>query len=531
MSRKVITPEDAAVERAKRVLAQRHLMDYATYLLPWYRPGRHHHLVGGYLEQVFRYIETEGAEGIGRLMIFEPPRHGKTEQVSRIFPSWLLGKLPDSRIMVTSYGADLAADDSRAIRTYLTSERYRNVFGDRSSVDAAVELSEDSRARAQWNLAEPHRGGVVSAGVGGGIVGKGAHLLIIDDPFKGRDEAASEAYRKRAMTWYRGSAYTRLEKGGAIVITHTRWDPDDLAGQLLKEMAASAEEGGELVDRWTVLYLPALALDEERYPQSDEEEQENLLRGICIPREDLLGRQPGEPLWPEKYSREALEKIRRNQMQFEFDAQYQQLPRPESGGFFDEADFDIVDHIPAGLRWYVYADLALGRTERSDFNAAAAVALDETSGVLYIRDLLRVRELTEFQNRLATWMCQPEERGTVWGIEDVQFQSLAMREFFRDPRLVNVPIMPVRPDADKVTRARSLQTRGRLGLVKVKRGAWTTEFIREALLFPDGKNDDQVDTVTGGLQMIAEMAVGDHKPAAAPARAVSADQFFAEVRA
>ena len=144
-----------------------------------------------------------------------------------------MGKQPDKRVILTSYGADLAQDDSRAVRAYVTGSKFAALFGEKSTLDAPVELSEDASAKSAWDLAEPHRGGLVAAGVGGGITGKGAHLLVVDDPFKNRDEANSEAYRKRVMSWWRSSAYTRLEDGGAIVITHTRWHPNDLAGELL----------------------------------------------------------------------------------------------------------------------------------------------------------------------------------------------------------------------------------------------------------------------------------------------------------
>lgn len=499
---KRVAPEEALAERARREMARRRLMAYAPYIAPWYKPARHHHLVADHLEQVYRYIETKGAEGIGRLMIFEPPRHGKTEEVSRLFPSWLLGKRPDSRVILTSYGADLANEDSRAVRNYVTSDAYARVFGRMSALDAPVELDEESRAKSNWNLAPPHRGGVVAAGIGGGIVGKGAHLLVIDDPFKNRDEANSESYRQRVLSWYKSAAYTRLEDGGAIVVTHTRWHPDDLAGELLEAMVSDPL----LADQWTILYLPALALDD--YVTDEGRFRELMLRGQYLPAGDPLGRAPGEALWVEKYPAEALERIRANIGEFEFAAQYQQLPRRESGNFFDEAGFRLIERRPAGLQWYVYIDLALGKTEQSDFNAAAACALDKARGVVVYRDLLRVRELDEFLAQLVSWMVSPEERGTVWGVESVAFSSLVFRNFMRDPRLANTAIIEMTPTADKVTRARPLQTRSRQGLVEVVRGTWWQEAWKELEVFPNGKHDDIVDTFSGGLEMIAMFGEG-----------------------
>jgi phage terminase large subunit-like protein len=503
-----INAAEALGEKVRREKARRHLIPYSTYIAPWYMPGRHHKFVASKLEAVERYIETQGREGIGRLILEEAPRHGKTEQVSRLFPSWLLGKLPDSQVIITAYGADLAQGDSRAVRDYVMLEKYRAVFGDLSTIDEPVTISEDSRSVAGWSLAAPHRGGVVAAGVGGAITGKGAHLLIVDDPFKNRDEADSEAYRKRVMSWWKSSAYTRLEKGAAVIITHTRWHPNDLAGELLMAMASDMF----LADQWEVIYLPAIALKEEEYLRDEGKFQENLLRGVYIPERDPLGRKGGEALWPEKYDEGALAKIRANIGEDEFGSLYQQQPRPPSSGFFQETDFGIVDLTPSpfpegkgsSIRWFVYVDLALGEKEKSDWNAALATALDETTGIVYYRNLLRVHDLTEFLRQLESWMVLPSEIGTTWGFEDVAFQKLVLKDLLKKPRLAALAMKPVKPNGDKVERARAIQTRGRLGQVKLVRGAWNLGFVREALAFPTGDHDDQVDTASGGLQMVAE---------------------------
>jgi predicted phage terminase large subunit-like protein len=498
-----ITPAEALAERVRREQARRSLIAFSEYIAPWYRTGRHHRLVAEKLELVLRYIETQGKEGIGRLIISEPPRHGKTEQVSRMFPAYLLGRLPDSRVIVTSYGADLAQDDSRQIREYLTGDAYQALFGQQSAVDDAVDLAADARARANWNLAAPHRGGVVAAGVGGGITGKGAHLLIVDDPFKNRDEAESEPYRKRVVSWWTSSAYTRLEAGAAVVITHTRWNRDDLAGYLMQQMI----QDPLLADQYEVLFLPAVALDEEDYCRDEAEHQKNLERGIYIPAADPMGRQAGEALWPEKYTVEQLARIRANVLDFEFACLYQQLPRPQSGGFFDEADFGIVDRAPEGLQWFRYVDLALGKTKTADWNAAIAIALDPSSGIIYLRDLLHVHELGDFQDQLVPLMQDADELKTIWGFEDVSFQELFMLDLLKKPELANKSIVPITPVGDKVSRARPLQLRAKKGLVKLVSGPWTRKFINECLGFPNGKHDDMVDTASGGLQMVASPIV------------------------
>lgn len=494
-----ITPDMAKAERAARELARRRFMPFATYLAPWYKPARHHLLVGEYLEKVELYIRTRGAEGIGRLIILEPPRSGKTEEAARLFPAWVLGKNPDARVIVTSYGADLAQDDSRAIRNYVLNERYSSIFGGKSAIETPVLLSEDSASKAAWDLGEPHRGGVVAAGIGGGITGKGANLMVIDDPFKSREDAESESYRRKVMDWYRSVAYQRLEDGGAIVIMHTRWHPDDLAGQLLKLMVEDP-----LADQWTVVNLPALAYDEIDYPTNEEQFKENLLRGLYIPYADQLERKPGEALWPEKFSTEDLARKRANTDELEFASLDQQLPRPQSGGFFDEGNIKVVEHAPEEATWCAYMDLALGESQRSDLNAVLAVTMNETDVVG--RDLIQVRDLDEFMKQVKTAMLAEKNRRVVWGVEDVAFQSRVFQEFSRDPELAMVAIRRVKPDGDKVTRARPLQMRAREGHLKLVRGTWNLQAIRQMVAFPNGKHDDIVDTFSGGMQMIAELA-------------------------
>src|SRR5512139_2333344 len=196
---RIVKPEEALEERVRREKARRHLVEFSEYVSPWYRAARHHRLVAEYLELVETYVRTGGHTGISRLLIFQPPRHGKTEQVSKQFPAWVLGRNPDIRIIMASYGADLAVDNSRAVREIVKGERFTALFGNLSTVDAPVELSSDSRSVEAWDLAAPHRGGMRASGVGGGITGKGAHILIVDDPFKNRQEAESEA--KREEVW------------------------------------------------------------------------------------------------------------------------------------------------------------------------------------------------------------------------------------------------------------------------------------------------------------------------------------------
>jgi predicted phage terminase large subunit-like protein len=506
----MIRPEQAALNTIERKLARLRLMDFATYIWPTtnttngYQRAAHLELVAQKLEQVELYVATKGKQGIGRLMISMPPRTGKTETVSKIFPAWFLGRNPDKRVIITSYGADLAQRASRSIRDYVDSKRFRAVFGEMSSVKEPVALSDDSRSKNNWDLAKPHRGGVDSAGVGGALVGFGADLMIVDDPLKNREEAESESRRKVVSTWWQSTAYTRLEDFGAVVIVHTRWHPEDLAGTLLK-----LSESDPIADTYEVLHLPALALEEKDFPQNEAEYHANLRAGIFVPYKDPLGREAGHALWPEKYDEISLEKTRSNVGDYEFGCQYQQMPRPITGGFFDRSMFKVIKGddpiIPKKLSWVRYVDLAMGQSERSDWNTSLAEAMDDDKGRVFCRGMLRIHDINEFLPMLVDLMLSPAERGTIWGIETTGFQSLVFQEFMKDKRLARVSIVEVKPEKDKVTRALPVRTRGTQGLIYlIDDGDWIEDYLREMLVFPTGQHDDQVDTTSGGFEMIAE---------------------------
>jgi hypothetical protein len=235
-------------EKKARLTASEELIPFTEYTFQQYEAAEHHRLIAEKLEAVER-------GEIDRLMIFMPPRHGKSELASKRFPAWYLGRNPDRQIIAASYNSDLAGDFGRNVRNIVRERRFRNVFPE-------VELAADSQAANRWNT---NKGGsYVAAGVGTAVTGRGAHLLLIDDPVKDREEADSETTREKVYSWYTSTAYTRLMPGGAVVVIQTRWHEDDLAGRLLEAEA----KGG---DKWDKLILPAVmsngeALWPDRYP-------------------------------------------------------------------------------------------------------------------------------------------------------------------------------------------------------------------------------------------------------------------------
>jgi len=251
-----------------------------------------------------------------RLMIFTAPRHYKSQTATIHFPAWYLGKHPDHRILAASYSASLVNKFSRQTRG-LVNEHGPELFG--------VQLAQDSQAVDDWALQSTKDGVAVSggygcAGVRGSFTGKGANILIIDDPHKDRQEANSEVMRDSIWEWYCSAAYTRLESDGAIILIMTRWHEDDLAGRLIKAM----QDGDEFAEQWDIINLPALA--EEG---------------------DILRRNIGEPLWPEQFPLERYYGIRASIGSYEWTSLYQQRPQSLTGGAF-----------PAKwLKWYTSSQI------------------------------------------------------------------------------------------------------------------------------------------------------------------------------
>lgn len=272
------------MQLAAREVARTDLLAFTKYTKKNYRAGRVHRLIANALEDVL-------AGRTKRLIIDVPPRHGKSELASRKFPAYYLGRFPENELIAASYGSELATSFGRDVRNLIDGLEYKALFPD-------VSLATDSQAKNKWHT---NKGGVfLAAGVGGAIVGMGAHVLLIDDPVKSRAEAESQTYRDAVWAWYTGSAYPRLMPGGAIIVIMTRWHEDDLVGKLMQAEA----EGGE---EWTKLVLPAI--DEE-----------------------------GEALWPEAYGLDDLKRIRKTIGELEWTSQYEQQPRPIGGSFFTMDD-------------------------------------------------------------------------------------------------------------------------------------------------------------------------------------------------
>ena len=448
-----MTPQE--LEALAATAARERLLAYAIGQIPHYKTPPHIQLLASKLEAVVR-------GEIKRLAVFMPPRHGKSNLVSELFPAWYLGKNPNHQVMFTTYGQDLADGFGRKVRNAVADARHTRSFPE-------CVLAEDSQSAKRFNTTA---GGVYYAvGAGGAVTGRGADLLLIDDPLKNREEADSRLIRDKLWDWYASTAYTRLMPGGAVVVVQTRWHEDDLSGRLLQ---------GE--EDWTVINLPAVA-----------------------EHGDPLGRRPGDALWPEQYDLPALENIRRTIGEREFTALYQQRPSPLEGALFRRDWIQRKEPPRSGTRIAMGVDLALSTKQSADYTAMVVMQRDEF-GKLYVVDAIRERVDFPGALRLIRLMADKWKPHEI-AIEQVAYQAVVVQELLRSTTL---PIRGVLPDKDKVTRAQPLALRYEQGLVHHSQlPSW---FEDEMLSFPQAQHDDAVDALVYAYQSVMRMSFDTHIP-------------------
>lgn len=510
--------DTARQELARRILAERSLIDFCAYVDPdarmsddqdsfvdnWYR-ANHLHLIAKYLERAESGELWANIPGDGKkiLIITTPPRHWKSSLVSRKLPAWFVGKRKSAnqphQVILTSYGASLAEANNRAVLELINSDRYVNVF-------PAIELSKKSQSVNEWSLAGEGFPTAVAAGVGGGLTGQGADILIIDDPVKDRAEANSPTFRLRLWQWWEDVARTRINPDGFCVIIMTRWHPDDLVGRLLAQ--AANEPGSE---RIVHLRLPALAeTAAERAAAAD--------MGLPLDAADPLGRQPGEALWPERQS--AAEHLATRQATPKtFDSLFQGRPTPDGGYMGGRELFKVLPTAPAAnVRWCWATDWAL--TEKTaagkgkdepDYTVVGLVGLWQPEGNkedarLVIAHITRGQHALYDARRMVKGVVMAaDKRIPIVGADNgaqVAVDHLALDALRRDPALLNWRVKGIHIRGDKVTRAQPWLDRLHGGTVYVVAGAWNEAFFLEVESFPNGANDDQVDMVSVGAHFL-----------------------------
>lgn len=448
----VLTHRQAVMrELLARESAKDSLLDFVKYTKPDYEEAPH-------LLKIIDGLERVERGEIKRLMIFAPPRHGKSELSTRRFPAWYLGRNPNHQIISISYNDEFSTDFGRDVRNIVASPEYGNVFD--------TSLRSDSKAANRWHT---DKGGIyVSAGVGGGITGKGAHVLLIDDPIKNREEADSENTRNKIWKEYTSSMITRLMSGGAIIITLTRWHEDDLAGRLL------AKQPG----KWHVILLDSENTD-------------------------------GSALWPERYPLEYLQEIKGLNLR-DYNALYRQRPSAEEGTFFKrewfkDRRFYLRDLPPVNK--YGASDYATKENE-GDFTEHGIFGVNEKKHI-YICDwwygqttadkwITTQLDLVKVHQPFA-WF---GESGAIRrAVEPFLTKEMRdRRDFVRSEWITKTH--------NKTISARAFQALCSHGEVWIPYCEWGDRLIEELVKFPAGKHDDAVDVCS-----TFAMAINDAHPA------------------
>lgn len=488
-----VSKEVALAEVGQVLLARESLALFGEYASEggWWKAYEMHHLIAHYLEQVVLYLQTGGQQGLQFLMILTPPQHGKSWLVSRLFPAWALGKMPDLRFLAVSYGADLASDNSRAVRNLITSQAYQAVFGSLSPNEEPVQLSSDSRAVAAWDLASPHRGGMVAAGNGGALSGRQRGVLLWDDPIKDHRAALSEDVREDAWDFYRSVLRPRTQ-AGVLVMTH--WHPDDPAGRIMKQMATNPN-----ADQWKIIMLPGI-VEPGLFATSKDEQRRKMLEGVYMPLRDLLKREDGQVLCPGIMSREEMLKIRETSDDFYFSALYQQSPYLRQGNFFRREYFTVVERVPEGVTlskfaWYWDKAATAGA---GDYSAGVLMAMG-SDGIIYVLHAVRGKLTPHDRDNLmvSEGRASIERWQTNIKIYHQKDPAAAGKESAQSTNLklaaagLTGAFEPV--TGDKEDRAGPWQSSLQGGGVRLLRAAWNEAYIDEHVAFPNGKHDDWVD--------------------------------------
>jgi hypothetical protein len=447
----------AELERLEKLkskdLAHKKFLKFVTSVWPTFIAGRHHAKMADAFERVAR-------GELKRLIINMPPRHTKSEFASYLLPAWFLGLNPHKKIIQCSHTAELAVGFGRKVRNLVDTDTYHEIFPD-------LTLSSDSKAAGRWNTSKG--GDYFAIGIGGAVTGKGADVLIIDDPHSEQEAALAEInpdIYDKTYEWYTSGPRQRLQPGGAIVIVMTRWSKRDLTGQILKDAAAN-----DSIGEWEVIEFPAI-----------------------LPSD--------KPLWPEFWELEELLKVKRDVPNSKWMAQYQQNPVSESAAIVKREWWQEWPHNdPPHCEFILQSwDTAFEKTSRADYSACT------TWGVFYQPDDSGVTQaniilLNAFRDRMEF----PElKRVAIEEYRDWQPDGIIIEKkasgapLIYEMRAMGIPVQEFTPTRgnDKISRLNAVADIFASGRVWAPATRWAEEVIDEVAEFPAGANDDYVDTVS-----------------------------------
>lgn len=504
------TQQAAAMrELAERELARRHLLPFICRLIPGYSAGWVHEDICRRLE---RFVQDVVDKKSPRLILCMPPRHGKSQIASICMPAWFLSKYPDMELIACSYNQKLAEKFSRQTKWILDDPEYQVLYPD-------IKRDSENDSIDTWGLAG-HRGAYVAAGVGGGVTGKGAHILLIDDPIKDSEQADSDTVKEGIWDWYGSTAYTRLAPGGGVLVIQTLWADDDLAGRIMQQMKDDPES-----DQFEIVRYPALATE---YEYQDSATHDLITSPQPLPEAELaerpsliLRRAVGAALHPDRYDEVALRRIKRTLLPRHWSALYQQNPVPDEGAYFKKADYKFAYPVPKHEKTNVYIawDFAISEKNHNDYTVGA-VGVQDYDDVIHAVDQVRFRsgdslQIIESMIALLQKWYRPDTVVKM-GVEDGQIwramQSMFLKRL-KEKKLYHLAacLVLLRPLTDKMARARPLQGRMQQGMWvwPHDKPEWYETASHEMLRFPSGQHDDCVDA----WAWVAQMAVGAHAPA------------------
>lgn len=478
-------------ELSARELARRKLISFIERFRPQYMPGWVHEDICRRLE---RFMQAVDRKEEPRLLLMCPPRMGKSEIGSRNFAPWVLGHHPDWEIIAASHTGGLTMSFSRYIRDLLRDPNYHALF-------PRTVLDPSSQSVENWNLTAG--GGYLAAGVGTGITGRGAHILLLDDLVKDIEAADSVGQRDSVWEWYISTAYTRLAPGGGVLGIMTSWHEDDWAGRIQQVMATGDGDVFEIVK------YPAINDEGDEYILQDDSIVQ-LPLGSTVPEGARLTRLKDTAVHPERYSTEATGRIRRNfiaagQKRI-WSSLYQQNPTPTDGMTFTAAMFRTYIHEPPlyGRQIYQSWDFAISTKQQSDWTVGTTLLHDEHDNI-FVLDVRRFKS-SDGEDIMKTvvdyaieWSCMNLglEDGQIWKSLETTFNRVCAEKKFYPSYEVLQPL------TDKMVRAQPL--RGRMQAGKVffpERAAFYGALKTELLQFPAGKHDDQVDSLAWGVRLV-----------------------------
>lgn len=487
--------EEARKDVARRELARRHIIPFVLRFMPTYKVGWVHHDICRRLE---RFVEAIERGEFPRLILAMPPRAGKSLLASDFFPSWALGKHPDWEVISASYAVTLPEGFSRKIKDRINDPAYKAVFD-------KTKIREDASAVQKWHLTAG--GGYRAAGVGTGITGMGAHIAIVDDPFKDDEEAQSETIREKVKNWFTSTLMTRLAPSNGVLIIATRWHDDDLSGACLTLAEELRAQGvpDEEIDNWELVSYPALAeADEYLFPDGTIERDPP-----SVPEGARLLRKKEEALHPERYDAPSLRRKRNTMPSRQWNAMYQQNPVPDDGEFFTKDMFRHHIGLTGTTDEYQFItawDVAIGESRRNDWTVGVVCAIDAQNH-LHVVDMVRGRMGTM---EIVYAVCDFIEKYdcSVFGMEHGQIKMTLwplILEEMRKRKLscsINDDLKPVTDKETRATPLRGLMQTGRVWFPQPSSAhPWVEKAIGEMLRFPAGANDDIVDALAWAARM------------------------------